>query len=334
MRGRVLGLVVLVLAAGCTTVQQPGPQAPDGFVEDPDERVSRTLYLDGEMRLTDRSPTDATPDRVSMGSFYANWTTGDPQPTWTAPALGGAILVDHAQLTFFYTANETAVPTTGPQGEGFPEFVVYVGTEQAPQAWASVEGPDVVREGEVVRVSAEMNLPTGGLVLEPGEEPIVKIAPVQGQGSQRGQVDLLANATETPSRVVLQGQPISLPRSQASPALDETGTLSGTVYVTGPEGPTADNHTLRVPAGSHGFVASLERVQGAGVADIDLHAIGPDGEVVAQSVTPEPREGLAMHPPNLDAAGTGTWTLRVVNVGNAAVEYRLTAELLEPVVDA
>jgi hypothetical protein len=71
-------------------------------------------------------------------------------------------------------------------------------------------------------------------------------------------------------------------------------------------------------------------VQGAGIADIDLELLGAEDEVVARSVTPEAVEGLALREPNVAAVGEGPWTLRVVNYGNAAVEYELTATALDP----
>jgi len=329
MRRLALAVIALALVAGCTTGTQDGSGPAEDRIPGPDDQATETLYLDAEGQLVRQDPT-GDPQRVPMGSFYANWTAGDEQPTWTGPGLDQALLVEEATLTFYYTANESATATTGPQGQGFPEFVVYVGTDRAPQGWASVEGPDVVEEGEVVEVTAELSLPTGGLVLSAGHEPIAKIAPVQGQGDEEAQLDLLVNGTSTPSRVVLQGRPVELTHSQARPVLNETGTLSGTVYVTGNQGPTSRNHTVFLPDEATGLAARLERVQGAGVADIDLDAFGPGGDLVARSVTPEPREGVALYEPNLEEAGTGSWTLRVTNVGNAAVQYRLQAWVMEP----
>lgn len=340
MRGRVIVLAIALLAAsvaGCVGNDDQGPGSADGgTVPDDGAPASAaslpTRFLTGSMGLTGLAPSDGSPERVPVGSFYADWTAGEEQPTWTGAPLTNALHVQEARLTFYYTADEGAVATTGPQDQGFPEFVVYLGTEQAPMAWASLEGPDVVTSEDVVEISGRLSLPEGGLVLPAGVEPVVKIAPVQGQVDEADELVILVNGTETPSRAVLQGQRITLPNHENETVLDETGLLASSAYVTGPmEGTTAANHTIDVPAGAAGLTASLERVQGAGVADIDLEVIGPDGQVVARSVTPEDDEGIALYGPNVDAIGSGTWTLRVVNYGNVAVQYQLTAELLSPV---
>lgn len=336
MRRWILALTILVAApAGCLGAdddasgsQTPGEQAP------PPQDPLPTYFLDGDMGLVERFPSNEEPERVPVGSFYTDWTAGDEQPTWTGTATPVAYRVSAVTLTFYYTADQ-AVATTGPQGEGFPEFVVYLGTEQAPMAWASLQGPDVVRSGDVVRVTGELSLPRGGLVLPAGVDPVVKIAPVQGQGEEENELVILVDSTETPSRAVLEGERIVLSPVRSERMLDTSGILAGSAYATGPqEDTTADSHEVEVPPDARGLTASLQRVQGAGVADIDLEVLGPDGEVVARSVTPEDDEGVALYRPNVEAIGTGTWTLRVVNYGNVAVEYELQAELLHPVQQA
>lgn len=334
MRARALlvaGLIVLSGCLGSQTPEQPGNRTQPQVSVEEDVQALPTLFLTQGMTLTRQAPEGDEPNRIPMGNFYANWTMGSEQPTWTGPTTRTAYRITSVHLTFWYTSNQ-ATATTGPQDQGFPEFVVYFGTERAPMAWASLEGPDLVRSEDVVKASGKLALPAGGLVLPAGVRPIVKIAPVQAQGDRAGELVLLVNSTETASRAMLEGEPISLPPSTASEAFNTTGVLAGSAYVTGPqEGATSANHTVEVPAGSLGLTARLTRVQGAGVADIDLELIGPDGEVKARSVTPEDDEGLALYAPNVDAIGTGTWTLRVVNYGNAAVQYRLAAHLLEPV---
>ncbi len=333
-RARILALAILVsisVAAGClgteTDADQGPPGAPasglasDGTVE---------LHLTQAMGLTRAAPVEEEPQRVGVGDFYATWTTGDEQPTWTGAPLEGNLLVENATLTFFYTS-DTAVATTGPEDQGFPEFVVYVGTEAAPMGWASLQGPDVVQQGEIVQINATFSLPTGGLVLPAGAEPVVKIAPVQAQQQEGSSMQILVNSTRTPSRATLSASPIELETSQAEQVLDEAGTLAGSAYALGQtEGATSQTYEIEVPDGALGLTAQLERTTGAGVADIDLEARGPDGEVVAMSVTPEDDEGLGLYAPNLAAVGPGTWQLRVTNYGNVAVQFTLQAHLLHP----
>jgi hypothetical protein len=322
-------LAVVALLAGCLGVGDPATEEQSSDPVSGEASANRTLYLHGEDQLAHREPA-GEPERVPAGSFYTAWAQGEPQPTWTGSALDTSLHVSDVELTFFYTA-ESATATTGPQDQGFPEFVVYLGTEQAPMAWASVEGPDVVQEGEVVNVRAELSLPAGGLVLPEGVEPVVKLAPVQGQGSApETRIEFLVNGTETPSRAELAAEAIELGEVEPRSLLDETGTLAGSAYALGAdEQTTADTYEID-PEGLAGLEARLERVQGAGIADIDLELLGAEDEVVARSVTPEAVEGLALREPNVAAVGEGPWTLRVVNYGNAAVEYELTATALDP----
>lgn len=333
LRARTLSLAILLLtslAAGCLGSQTDDGR-PDGqpAADGPSDGVL-DLYLTKDLGLTQGTPTEEPPDRVAVGDFYGTWTTGGEQPTWTGPPLDQSLLVENATLTFYYTS-DTAVATTGPQEQGFPEFVVYVGTEAAPMGWASLQGPDVVQQGEIVEINATFSLPTGGLVLPAGAEPVVKIAPVQAQQEEGSSMEILVNSTQTPSSASLTVRPIELAPSQAEGVLDETGTLAGSAYALGQtEGATSQTFEVEVPADAVGLTAALERTAGAGVADIDLEARGPNGDVAAMSVTPEDDEGLALYAPNLAAGGPGTWELRVTNYGNVAVQFHLQASLLHP----
>lgn len=330
MRAALFVLATLALLAGCLSIgDETDVESQSDTAEVDEEGANRTLYLHGEDELAAREPA-GEPETVAFGSFYTAWAQGEQQPTWAGQGLEETLLVEAVELTFFYTA-ESVVATTGPQGEGFPEFVVYLGTEQAPMAWASVEGPDVVQQGEHVEATAELSLPEGGLVLPAGAEPIVKLAPVQGQGSLDGtRIEFLVNGTDTPSRAELTARPLELAEADERSLVDETGTLAGSAYALGAdETTTADAYEVPVDEATTGLDARLERVQGAGIADIDLELLDSEGEVVARSVTPEATEGLALREPNVAAIGEGPWTLRVVNYGNAVVEYRLEASVLE-----
>lgn len=294
----------------------------------------RVLYLRQDLGLAKAPPEDQDPHQVPVGDFYRTWAAGEEQPTWTGPAASTDLLVTGANLTFYYTS-DTAVATTGPQDQGFPEFVVYVGQvtdgREVPMGWASVQGPDVVRQGEIVELQADLSLPAGGLVIPAASQPLVKIAPVQAQQEEGSQMRILVNSTETPSRITLTGPPIELEASTPEPALDEQGLLAGSAYALGQtEGASSRTFEIQVPPDALGLTATLDRLQGAGIADIDLEARGPGGEVAAMSVTPEDDEALALYAPNLGAVGTGTWELRVTNYGNVAVQFHLETSLLQP----
>lgn len=332
-RARTVALILLLLsslAAGCLGSQTQDPGNQEDGPNDGDAPRTLDLFLNEARGLTQAAPVDDDPQPVAVGDFYATWTAGDEQPTWTGPGLDQALLVENATLTFYYTS-DTAVATTGPQDQGFPEFVVYLGTEAAPMGWASLQGPDLVQQGEIVEIQGTLELPTGGLVFPAGAEPVVKIAPVQAQQEEGSSMEILVNSTETPSRATLTAHPVELAPSQEELVLDETGLLAGSAYALGQtEGATSQTFEVQVPDEALGLTAALERTTGAGIADIDLEARGPGGDVVAMSVTPEDDEGLALYGPNLEAIGPGTWELRVTNYGNVAVEFDLQASLLQP----
>lgn len=339
MRSHARWLLVLALAlvlfAGCLGADEEG--SGETASEDETQEVdtaTASLWLEGPMYLTGSMGLSSTlgdeTQWVAAGSFYTAWAQAEEQPTWEGRALQTGLHVSSVELSFYYTS-ESATVTTGPEDQGFPEFVVYFGTEKAPMAWASVDGPDVVTDSQIVHAEAELSLPEGGIVLPAGVKPVVKLAPVQGQGSQENtRLVFLVNSTATPSSATIDAQEISVDEGEDQRVIDTTGTLAGSAYALGAEETTtADVHELEVTSEHVGLLAELQRLEGAGIADIDLELLDPDGQVVARSVTPEADEGLALYQPNVDAIGEGTWTLRVVNYGNAAVTYELTADVLE-----
>ncbi len=329
MRSSALLACCLLLAAGCLATEEPNSRSPGSQSATERFELPETLYLDADTRLRGDAPTDQEAEGVPVGSFYTAWAEGAEQPTWTGPALSSPARVTNATLTFYYTA-ETTVATTGPQDQGFPEFVVYLGTEQAPMGWASLQGPDVVQQGDQVEITGELSLPAGGLVYRTGDAPVVKIAPVQAQGDEGSRLIILVDGAEAPSRVDMDVEPVTLPGWTPGTPIQHDGTLAGSAYATGPqEGTTAASFPVDLRPGHAGIIVDLERATGAGIADIDLELIGPDGVVVARSVTPEDDEGLALFAPNVEAIGHGTWTLRVVNYGNVAVQFELTGNVLD-----
>jgi len=328
MRGLSVLLAALLVFAGCVGSTDDVDPASVDEPEARDESVNRSLFLTKDLGLTE-TEASGDPAAVPAGSFYTAWTRGGEQPTWTGSAPETPIVVENATLTFYYTS-ESATVTTGPQDQGFPEFVVYFGTEASPAAWASVSGPDVVQEGEVVEASATLNVPEGGLFLPADADPVVKLAPVQGQGSAEDtRLEFLVNGTDTPSRVTFDGDRANASDTQRETVVDATGVLAGSAYAVTLEGASAQSFPVTVDEETAGLDARLERQTGAGIADIDLQLLGPDGDVVAQSVTPEDDEGLTLRQANVDAIGTGEWTLRAVNYGNAAVQFSLSADVLE-----
>jgi len=328
MRGFAVLAALVVLTAGCVGTGEDTEPTQAQSVEETSQAENRTLYLDGDLGLTEREPSGEA-ETVPAGNFYTTWTRGEEQPPWTGEPPEDPLVVHNATLEFYYSS-ESVTATTGPQDQGFPEFVVYFGTEASPAAWASVEGPDVVTSDDVIEVTAELNLPSGGLYLSENAEPVVKLAPVQGQGSvENTRLEFLVNGQATPSRVTFEATPVDTIDAKRENVVDEVGTLAGSAYALGDqEDTTADTYDVEVTEATSGLDARLERLDGVGIADIDLHVLGPEGDVVAQSVTPEDDEGLTLRGANVDAIGTGTWTVRAINYGNAAVSYELTVDRL------
>jgi hypothetical protein len=285
------------------------------------------FHLGDGWRLTREEPTRTLPQRLDAGNFYARWAQGRDQPTWRGPALEESLHVTgEAQLTFWVEA-DPAVATTGPEDQGFPEYVVYFGTQESPVAVASPEGPNVKTAGDPVRITASLPTPPGGMVLEEGSHPVVILAPVQAQDDRGPRLEFLVNATGYDARVEAEAQPVHLPDYNTTTRERFTGTLAGSAYAA--DGATAAaTHPLDV-TGSTGRIDLQLGSAGAGVRDIDLQVLGPDGDLVAQSVTPHPTEGVVLHEPTLDEVGPGEWTVRVVNYGHAAVDYAVEASVAD-----
>lgn len=329
---RLAPLAVLALAALALAAAAGASLGPDETLE-PAGTALETAGLPGEVEfhlgagweLTRAEPTRTLPQRLDAGNFYASWAQGRDQPTWQGGALEESLHVTgEAQLTFWVEA-DPVVATTGPQDQGFPEYVVYFGTRDSPIAYASLEGPDLKTAGDPVRVTGTLPTPPGGMVLEEGAHPVVVLAPVQAQDDRGPRLEFLVNATGYDARVEVQAQPVDLPETETASSERFTGTLAGSAYATS-QGPTSATHPLEVDASTERVDVQLGS-QGAGVRDIDLALLGPDGELVAQSVTPHPQEGVVLHSPTIEEVGTGDWTIQVTNYGHAAVEYAVEASL-------
>lgn len=320
-----LALAVGGLAAAASLETGDTPVFPSQEIEPagPGDRVA--FHLGGDWGLTRSAPASPVPQRLDAGNFYASWAQGRDQPTWRGPALGESLHVTgEAELTFWVEA-DPVVATTGPQDQGFPEYVVYFGTLESPIAYASLEGPDVKTAGTPVRVTGTLPTPPGGMVLEEGAHPVVILAPVQAQDDRGPRLEFLVNATTHDARVEADAQPVDLPETETASSERFTGTLAGSAYATS-QGPTSATHPLPVNATTARVDVQLGS-QGAGVRDIDLALLGPDGDLVAQSVTPHPTEGVVLHAPTIEEVGAGDWTIQVTNYGHAAVDYAVESRL-------
>jgi len=324
------GLAVLLVAfSGC--LAESSRPCDDCVMEPPAiESVVRPFYLKPGHVLAEEHPASDAPQRVATGDFWVRYETGQPQPTFFSEALNESLVVENATVRFWFTT-DGVVPRAG----NFAEWDAWFGTDVSMSAVVAMNGPDVVQRGQVYELQAEIGLPSGGFVLEPGERFALMLRPVMLQ-SQANEIYLLVDAEATPS--VLELKVRSRPAGEAT-LVPITTTFSGTLpapaYVEAVSGRppstlTTGLHPFHVPASAQKVDVVLTGSILLGGKDLDLVVLDAAGEQVAQSVTPYATEHARAHRENLEGKAFGTWTARVNNWLGVGATYTLVVTLWVP----
>ncbi|HLE96809.1 MAG TPA: hypothetical protein VI997_05510 [Candidatus Thermoplasmatota archaeon] len=307
-------LVVLgmLLVAGCSAPAPPEDAPAAGASE-----VTLWLTTSG---FTGDAPTGAEAERVPSGNFFRAWAAGEGLPTWRGAPPARDLLVRNATVVVWAEA-----PRGSAQAGSFPAHIAYFGAAPFLMAQASLAPPGVVPPGDVRELVFDLGMPRGGLVLPAGEGLELLVTPVQTQDDAADAIHYLVNATDRPSRVVLQVEPVVLAAEGSVESDTSNGRVAGSAYVLGArEGATAALFDVPVPADATRVEVVMEVGQKAGIPDVDVTLLDEDGEEVASSVTPYGREAVRLLAPNLDGLHGTTLTARVVNYGSAYAEFRLT----------
>lgn len=312
MRGLALTLVALVLTAGCVGAPEGSDAATDAAAGAARER---TGWFSADMTLAEAAPAESA--GVGAGSFFLAWAEGADYPTWLDAPASEAVLVTNVTSKLFLRA-------TGPVVESgrFPDVMIYGGVGDSWMAIATTKFASVLVPGEVHEIDLELELPPGGLVLPPGESLGFKVVPVMHQ-SDAADVEILVGG-DTASRATWTQAPIAPAAPSTLAHGDARGETVGSAYAgeAAPES-TSFRHAVPLDAAPSAFLVWMNTTDAAGVPDIDLSLELPDGEVVAFSGTPTPREFLRLHARNFEGAGAGEYVIVVTSYGSARSAFTI-----------
>jgi hypothetical protein len=287
-----------LLASGCLAPASPAAASP------------RLAFLDADMTLSAAPPLQASV--VHAGSFFAAWAQGKDDPTWReAPQPHGRV-VDALSL-------HLRVQVTGPVAKTFrfPDLLAYGGSGDAWMALGNASAPPVLAPGQVYVFDLDLTPPTGGLWIPSGQPLGVKVVPVMHQNDAADVEIVLGGSDPTALRWSERAAPDAIPATLRGA---DDGTVEGSAYAGAATPPTASHRTVvaldRPPST---LAAWLNTTQHAGIPDLDLAVVAPDGRQIAYSGTPLPDEALLLGPSNL--VGPGRYGLDVIDYGSAAASF-------------
>ena len=301
--------ILAILLAGCLV---PQLAAPPPSLDGP-----REGWLSLQGNLT-QAPGDALAT-IRMGSFFESWAQGKDYPTFRAPALDRNVIVEGATATL-------RIDATGPVARTirFPDVLVYAGSGEAWMGVGNATTPPVLAPGQEYRFEVPLAMPPGGLFVPAGERFGVKVVVVMHQ-NDAADVELRVG-TPAGSRVEwTQRETQALPPLAWMTGRDEAQ-VAGSAYA-GNASTGSERHQtpIRATAAPVLLLAWMNTTAHEGVPDLDLRVISPDGEQLAFSGTPTPREMLRLGPMNL--RGPGEYRVEVVSYGSArataSVEWAL-----------
>lgn len=304
MRAQALLAVLALALAGCLA-----PEAAPGPSPDPGAVIEQTRFLTSDMGL---APAPGAAGAVRSGSFFQAWAAGDDYPTWAAEPVAANRLLDNITAKLYLRA-------TGPVVESvrFPDIMIYGGSGGAFMSVATAKFSSVMAPGDVHEVDLTLSAPLGGLVVPAGEPLAFKVVPVMHQ-NDAADIEVLVGG-DTASRVAWQERALRLPIVTLAAGSAE-GEATGSAYA-GAAAPDSIHHRTVVHANEtpRAFLVWMNTTEHQGIPDIDLALVGPDGEEIASSGTPTPREMLRLSAPNLREAGD--YTIVVTSYGSARASF-------------
>lgn len=303
---RTLALATLLLLAGCVAPPDVAPQ--------PGSLVEREAFFTKGMSLVAEAPGEEA--AVGSGSFFQAWAAGADYPTWRAAPAERDVAIENVTV-------DLSVRATGPvvRTFRFPDIMVYAGSGDAWMAINTTQTAPVLTPGTVYTFQLSIPVPSGGLWVPAGEAFGLKVVPVMHQNDQ-ADVEVLVGTAEA-SRASWTERPVEPPVVPAWTRDEVEGVLAGSEYA-GPAAPASARHraVVEVPANATGvLLVWMNTTSSEGIPDLDLEIVSPEGESLAFSGTPTPREMLRLAPFNL--AGPGEYTLVAHNYGSARAQFAL-----------
>lgn len=291
-------LLAALLLAGCLDqLAAPADEGP----------AAREAYFTSGMELNATNEAETT--GVRAGSFFQAWAEGVDYPTWRAPAETRDVLVENVTVTLRIRATGPVLETAR-----FPDVMIYGGSGEAWMGFGNATTPPVLAPGTVYSFDVPVAPPAGGLFVPAGERFGLKVVPVMHQNDV-ADVEILVGG-EQGSRAAWTTRPLDLPRAANATTGADSGELRGSNYA-GPAAPDTVRHRVAVQVNDTPvqLLAWMNTTEHQGIPDIDLSIVGPEGDELAFSGTPTPREMLRLAAPNLQ--GPGNYTLVATSYGSA-----------------
>lgn len=297
----VLGAVLALTLPGC--IVPVLDVAPDA-----DLPLDVTAWAASDLTLVDAPPGEGA---VRTGGFFRAWAEGDDYPTWLAPAAPVDLLVTNVRVHLVLRTTGPVVETTR-----FPDVMVYAGGGESWLGYGSADTQPVLLPGQPVAFDVDVAGPEGGLWVPAGERFGVKVVPVMLQEDQ-ADVEVLLGPEGT--RVDWRQEPLGAAPRPVDVQHGE-GELTGSAYAgaAAPES-TSARFPLVVPEGAGALVAWMNVTSSDGIPDVDLGLEDPEGNVVAFSGTPTPREHVKLAAPALTTPGE--YALVVTSYGSARATF-------------
>jgi hypothetical protein len=325
-----LALLLLLLSAGCL---DGGPTEANAAAALADCRaalpVERTYYFGPALSLQE---TPAPAGYAPGNSFSSGFLTNDLKEWLSAPVAEGAWIVGNVTLEYWARSTGTPAPLVigGTPGEGY-HFFNQFGSSRTFQPGYAVEYSDVFpAEGTIDHYTEQLEMPTGGFVLEPGDRVRVLLTDLALDGANGGGHDILFGG-ETPSRVTFSARcwpelvwgPEEVQLDTAVSLPGNQGLLTGAVPASGAN---QAQFPLTLPPGTSRLTVRLMQTdsQTTPKDDVDIQLLDRSGQAVYSIGSPYTDESGTLWLDNLQAYfPDGSLTVQVDSYSGVAYEGRL-----------
>lgn len=322
MRTALLALFLVPALAGCLSddaAPNTGENAADATQYPP-----ATLFLD-HAGLASESPDESV---HTLGWSLTEWVGGVIAPEWIGSGATNAYVIEHATATIVY---ETLVPLA--HTDTRPPFTIWFGAGDSIIEHAFMDGPNPWLPGDVQTITFDIDsLPAGGLVVAPGEMPVLRVGSYYTDNSALGAVQV--HLGPDASRVDWHIRPLALPETTPdAPIVMEESLLGGRcVAPLNIEGSAQYEQTFEVDSTVVGIDAKLTRLGGIGAGpDLDFFLMDATGADIAHAAGSAAPEAIHLRAPNMDATEDGTWAVAVYNCQPQSSDFRLELTLLRSV---
>lgn len=231
----------------------------------------------------------------SSGSF--------PHPWFTNPTDGNIHYVEPMKVSLTFTTDK--VVTLPPFDPSNPEPLgfLFAGWEDNYIAGTGLQLPYYIQPGQMVTVTAQVDLPRGGFMFERGNRGMMGLAVLSSSVGSGGQGAQLQLVTGGPQASFVTGSWMSMPFNTTD-TYPQSGNLAKVVNATDPQ-----------PQLIYEFLATNETRRAAftltyrGTTEVIpyMWVSGPDGRQVMSGNSPVQTQKMTLYGPNFHAGGFGIY---------------------------